>query len=202
MGRYILVGIILLIVSLFSTSVSAQKEDFEEFIHQDKLYKTGSSWFTIGSGVGYFPTFDRQQRNFMVDFNGRIKKNYFTLGFHYDGDNFITVRSGQRFYEFHGGYGWRSENLKRNIYAYLGPGYAMGYVFKYSRRVINTENRYEQTIYQSFNTLSLYGEVQYVRKVFYDIGMGAAFYASLNKHYQTVGVRLFMYFSTAYIDDI
>lgn len=181
---------------------ASQEEDFPEFIHKDKLYKTGSSWFTIGSGLGYFPGFDRKQRNFMVDLNSRIKKHYFTLGFHYDGDNFITLKSGQRFFEFHGGYGWRSENLNRNLYVYAGPGYALGHVFHHSQRTILPDVEYETTYYKSFTGLSLYGEVQYAQKIFYDIGVGTALYASVNKNYQTVGIRLFLYFSTAYIDDI
>ncbi len=95
-------------VSIF-VATAQDEDDFPEFIHQNKLYKTGSSWFTIGSGLGYFPLLNSKQTNFSVDLNSRWKKHYFTLGFHYDGDEFITIRSGQRYYEFHAGYGWRNE---------------------------------------------------------------------------------------------
>ena len=198
MGRYwIFIILILLSVSFYC---EAQKDDdFPEFIYQNKLYKTGSSWFTIGSGVGYFPLFNSKQKNFSIDLNSRIKKHYFTLGFHYDGDEFIIKRSGQRYFEFHAGYGWRSENLKRNIYAYVGPSYALGYVFNHTKKVITSSSVYETKYYTAFNVPGLYGELQYVQKIFYDLGVGAGFYASVNKHYQVVGARVFLYFSTAYI---
>lgn len=202
MGRFTCILFFSWIAIGLPLNSAAQEEDFPDLIHQNKLYKTGSSWFTIGGGVGYFPALNRQQRNFIVDINSRIKKHYFTVGFHYEGDNFITQRSGQRFFEFHGGYGWRAENLKRNLYAYIGPGYAFGYVFHHYHRMITDQQDYTLTYYNAFNGPSIYGEAHYVRKIFYDIGIGAGVYASANKNYQTVGVRLFIYLSTAYIDKV
>ncbi len=197
-----LVMFFMLITILPLCSTAQDNEDFPEFIHRNKLYKTGSSWITIGGGSGYFPLFKIQQKNFCVDVNGRWKKHYFTLGFHYDGNEFITVRSGQRYFEFHGGYGWRSENLNRNLYAYIGPGYAFGYVFNREIQLITADTTLISARYLSFNTPNIYGEIQYTQKIFYDIGIGLALYGSANKHYQTVGIRLFVYFSTAFIDDI
>ncbi|MEA3443917.1 MAG: hypothetical protein U9R19_04240 [Bacteroidota bacterium] len=200
MDRY-KVFIILILLGISFSGV-AQEENLPDFIYQNKLYKTGSSWFTIGSGIGYFPAFDKQQKNFSVDLNSRWKKHYFALGFHYDGDEFITVRSGQRCFEFHAGYGLRSENLKRNLYAYIGPSYALGYVFDHSESLITANAVYETKKYRAFNVPGIYGEARYVQKIFYDIGVGMGLYASANKYYQIIGIRLFLYFSTAYITKV
>ena len=170
----------------------AQDEEYSvDFIYKDKLYKTGSWWMTAGHGYGYFRKLDRSQQNFNVDLTGRFRKNYFTLGYHYSGDESILYSSGERLNDIYFGYGIRKEDLKKNFYFYAGPSYAFGYVSV-------PESGYAK----GFRTIGLYGELQYTQKIFYDIGLGVSVFGSTNMEYQVVGAQLHIYFSTAFIDDI
>ena len=201
----------------------SQKEKYaEDFIHNNKLYTTGSWWLSVGAGRGYFPTPSLLQKSFDVDITGRIKQHYFNIGYHYTGNNSILEKSGQRLNDIHLGYTLRHETLKHNFSVYGGPSYAFGYVFDHfvllnarSKNLIesvlidehnNLDNMHVSAsmrkYYKGFRTIGFYGKVQYIHKIFYDIGIGASLYVSANKYYQVVGIQASLYFSTAFIADL
>ena len=223
MPKSLFISLIFVLFIIGSFKALSQNEKYtEDFIYKDKLYKTGSWWISGSTGLGYFGKRNIQQKNFAVGITGRYKQHYLTVGYHFSGDNSIIRRSGQRLNDIYFGYGLRHETLKHNVHVYAGPGYAFGYVYDHffisnsrSRgmaNIITSEslNSFAGTkfsantinYYKGFRTIGLYAKVEYIQKIFYDIGIGAAAYASVNKYYQVVGVQVSVYFSTAFIADI
>ena len=222
MPKYLFIPAFLILFVNISFQVYSQDDEYtEDFIYNNKLYKTGSWWLSVSTGVGYFNKMTVQQKNFDVGLTGRFQKYYITTGYHFSGDNSIIKKSGQRLNDIYLAYGLRHETLKHNVHIFAGPSYAFGYVYDHyylsnirskgitesvslddspflnTKLTANTIN-----YYKGFRTIGFYGKVQYIQKIFYDIGIGASVYASVNKYYQVVGVQVSLYFSTAFIADI
>jgi len=185
--------ITLLLWLVLSESLTSQNT-FDKVIYQNKLYQPETAWFTVGAGLGYQATLKNMEKNLSVGINFRIKKirdYYFNVGYHFTSDEIIYKRSMQRLTDLHAGIGVRREELKQNIYFFLGPSNSYGYIYNYTDSL---GDRY----YKGFNTIGLYSEFQYTFKIFYDIGIGTSFYASINKYYKVVGAQLHLYFSMSY----
>ncbi|MCX6257480.1 MAG: hypothetical protein NTW49_06235 [Bacteroidia bacterium] len=187
---------VLMLFLIFTFRLSAQAQDeYKKIVYQDKIYQTGSSWFTIGAGAGFETSLKDLEKNLSMGINFRIKDQYFNVGYHFSSDEMIYKRSMQRLTDLHVGIGIRREDLKHNVYFFGGPSNSYGYIYNYSD---STGTKY----YKGFNTIGIYTEFQYTWKIFYDIGIGPSFYANINQYYKVVGVQLHLYFSTAYRNKI
>jgi hypothetical protein len=155
------------------------------FIIGNKKLKYYNSWLTVGGGIQQNLTYKRSY-GFAggVDFNFHINKHYFQLG---------TVITGEKFgsydnYQFHLGYGKRFEDNNIHTAVFAGISYATGYA------KVDSSGRYER----AYKEPGLYLEGQIVKKITYDVGIGASVFLDWNQEQGIAGGRLIIYFSGAY----
>jgi hypothetical protein len=157
------------------------------FVVDNKKFQYYNNWLTIGGGGQQNLTYKREL-GFAggLDFNFHIKKNYFQAG---------TLLSGERFgsynnYQLHLGYGKRFEDKDYHFAAFLGVSYSTG----------NQITMIDSTKYikRTFNQPGLYIQGEIVKKITYDVGMGASLFIDWNQEQSMVGLRFILYFSGAY----
>lgn len=155
------------------------------FILDGKKLKFYNSWLTAGAGIQQNLTYKRTYGfSGGVDFQFHIKQQYFQLG---------TLITGEKFgfydnYQFHLGYGRRFEDKSLHAAAFIGISYATGYA------KVDSSGHYER----AFKEPGIYIEGQVVKKVTYDVGIGASIFADWNSEQAIAGGRLIIYFSGAY----
>ncbi len=155
-----------------------------EFVMDNKKFKYYNKWFTLGAGVQQNLTYKRDV-GFTggADFNFHIKRNYFQAGLEVMGETATNFTN----YEFHLGYGARYEDKDVHFSAFIGPSYSTGYAKMYD------------TIYsRAYSLPGMYGQVEIVKKIAYDVGIGVALYGDVNKEQTLVGFIGILYFSGSY----
>lgn len=178
------------IIILFNSLIFAQEE--KEFIKNDAIYKRGSNWVTISSGLGYNFKLKTQETNADVSFALQAyKKLCLQSGYHLSSDEFFLNRSLQSLKDIHLGVGMRKEDSDFNYACFIGPSYSYGSYF-YGTYLMNRK------LYKTFRTVGLFANAQITYKLFYDIGIGLSLYTSINKYYQIAGVQVHLYLSGAY----
>lgn len=154
------------------------------FVIDNKMFRYYNNWITLGAGI---------QQNFSygyklgfsggVDFNFHVKQHYFQTG---------TVITGERFgfynnYQFHLGYGKRYEDKNFHAAGFVGPSYSIGY------------GKVGDTVYtRPYKQVGVYGQVELIKKITYDVGAGVALFADYNQEQTLIGARFLIYFSGAY----
>jgi hypothetical protein len=155
-----------------------------EFVVNNKRFKFYNNWITVGGGGQQNLTYKRPM-GFAggLDFNFHVKQNYFQLG---------TIISGERFglynnYQFHFGYGKRFEDKDVHFSGFIGVSYSTGY------------GKVGDSVYtRPFNQPGLYAQAEVIKKVTYDVGVGASLFADWNQEQAIIGARFIIYFSGAY----
>lgn len=157
------------------------------FVVDNKKFQYYNNWLTIGGGGQQNLTYKREL-GFAggLDFNFHIKKNYFQVG---------TLLSGERFgsynnYQLHLGYGKRFEDKDYHFAAFLGVSYSSG-----NQVTLIDSTKY---IKRTFNQPGLYIQGEIVKKITYDVGMGASLFIDWNQEQSMIGLRFILYFSGAY----
>lgn len=148
-------------------------------------YKVYNNWVSAGAGAAHNFTYGRQQFCLGLNFNFHIKQHYFRAGLLLSGDAFGSYNN----YQFHATYGKRIEKKQYNIAAFAGPSFSSGY------------KKVNGTYYanQFYNEPGIFGVMQFIYKIKYDIGIGPALYIDANR-YQTIGgIKLDIYFSSSFI---
>jgi len=168
-------------------SKKATKSPDSIFVVDNKKFQYYNNWLTIGGGGQQNLSYKREL-GFAggLDFNFHIKKNYFQAG---------TLLSGERFgsynnYQLHLGYGKRFEDKDYHFAAFLGVSYSSG-----NQVTLIDSTRY---IKRAFNQPGLYIQGDVVKKITYDVGMGASLFIDWNQEQSMIGLRFILYFSGAY----
>ncbi|MCE9538563.1 MAG: hypothetical protein K8R85_05015, partial [Bacteroidetes bacterium] len=93
-------------------------------------------------------------------------------------------------YQLHLGYGKRFEDKDFHFAAFLGVSYSTG----------NQVTLFDSTKYvkRTFNQPGLYIQGEIIKKITYDVGMGASLFIDWNQEQSMVGLRFILYFSGAY----
>ena len=155
-----------------------------EFVMDNKKFKYYNKWFTIGAGVQQNLTYKRDL-GFAggADFNFHIKRNYFQIGMDITGESTTVLTN----YEFHIGYGVRYEDKDVHFSAFIGPSFSTGYAKEFD------------TIYiRPYNQFGMYAQVEAVKKIAYDVGIGFSLFADWNQEQSIIGFRGILYFSGSY----
>ena len=160
---------------------------FPQVKYNDKIYKTGSNWFTVGYGAGWHTNKDVYNQNFSMAYHHRYRAMYFNLGWHFSSPEFFRSRPMEKLNDIHAGAGLRFEGRWYNFGFFIGPSFATTWL------------PMNENLSQINNQLGAHTELQFTFKYFYDMGIGCSLYGSFNKRYQVVGVQLHLYFSNAFV---
>lgn len=193
--------VFILFTAFFSAIFGQTEIDPEsEFIYQGRHFVPHSPWWTVGLGYGYNIGENNFEPNFLFDVHFRVKKkHYLATGFLTSRNQFLDKYGDNIFLphsyvknsvnSLHFLYGWRGEKLFHNYGFFIGPAFNWGFDYLYS----NNNGDYHQGYFEP----GIYTSLQYTRKFFYDLGVGATLWASINKSYQVIGLSIHFYFSTA-----
>lgn len=171
-------------------SVKSKKtNDFPDsiFVVDNKKFQYYNNWLTIGGGGQQNLSYKREL-GFAggLDFNFHIKKNYFQAGILLSGERFGSYNN----YQLHLGYGKRFEDKDYHFAAFLGVSYSTG-----NQVTLIDSTKY---IKRTFNQPGLYIQGEVVKKITYDVGMGASLFIDWNQEQSMIGLRFILYFSGAY----
>jgi hypothetical protein len=154
------------------------------FVLNNKKLSYYNNWLTIGGGINQNLTYNRKF-GFAggLDFNFHIQRHYFELGAFLSGEQFGFYDN----YEFHLGYGKRYEDKDVHFAGFACLSYSTGY------------GKVGDTVYtRPFKQPGIFAQVEAVKKVTYDVGIGASFFVDYNQEQSIFGARLILYFSGAY----
>ncbi|MES2396075.1 MAG: hypothetical protein V4549_08735 [Bacteroidota bacterium] len=172
-----------------ASTKSKKKTDSPDsiFVVDNKKFQYYNNWLTIGGGGQQNLTYKREL-GFAggLDFNFHIKKNYFQSGILLSGERFGSYNN----YQVHLGYGKRFEDKDYHFAAFLGVSYSSG----------NQVTLVDSTKYvkRTFNQPGLYIQGEIIKKITYDVGMGASLFIDWNQEQSMIGLRFILYFSGAY----
>jgi hypothetical protein len=168
------------------------QENFKrEIIINNKRFRVYNNWFSGGGGLGFNTGIPFLQTIIAVNVNFHIRQYYFRLGGMMTGDNFGLWNN----YQLHLGYiPLRRETEKYNLAILGGISYLTGY--QYVGLDINHNHVYNNA--HPYATVGGYAEIQYIHKIYYDAGIGGAFFLNVCDKNSIIGVRADIYLSGAY----
>ncbi|MFO7791132.1 MAG: hypothetical protein ACQES1_10740 [Bacteroidota bacterium] len=173
--------------------LSKWEKRFPQIRIGDKIYQTGSNWFTAGFGPGRSTTLREDHLNMALAYHFRYKPIYFKIGYHYTDEKFFLHNRLQNITfhnDFVGAVGIRHEERYFNLAFFVGPTLAYGSIARPD----------DSSIADKYLALGVIPEIQLTFKFFYDVGIGTSLYGSFNKYHQCIGLRFHVYFSGAYRD--
>ncbi|MBL7883002.1 MAG: hypothetical protein JNL69_02965 [Bacteroidia bacterium] len=156
------------------------------FVINNKKFKYYNNWVTAGAGTHQNLSYKRAL-GFTVglDYNFHIKQHYFQLGTNILGERFGFYTN----YQFHLGYGKRFEDKDIHFAAFGGLSYSSGY------------GKVDTLYSRHYSEPGIYVQAEFVKKITWDVGIGASLFADINQEQSLVGLRLVLYFSGAYKGD-
>jgi hypothetical protein len=177
-----------LLLFCFSFPLCAQQKsdtiDLKKIIViENKKFKVYNNWISGGPGVAYNSAVPQLQFALGFDYNFHMRAKYFQFGLLMSGDAFRTYNN----YQLHLGYGKRDENTFYNLAMFAGISYSSGYK--------KIGQLYSSEPYKAFG---VYGSLQYIKKISYDVGIGPALFVDINTNHRIAGALLVLYFSGAY----
>ncbi|MES2591537.1 MAG: hypothetical protein V4608_06610 [Bacteroidota bacterium] len=157
------------------------------FVMENKKFQYYNNWMSFGGGVQQNITYKREL-GFVaaVDVNFHIKRNYLQAGALISGERFAHYNN----YQLHFGYVRRFEDNDLHYSAAIGPTYSWGFQVVPIDPVKNT--------IRSYNEPGFYIQGEVIKKISYDVGMGACLFTDVNKEQSMIGLRFTLYFSGAY----
>ncbi len=157
------------------------------FVTDNKKFKYYNNWLTAGAGVQENLT-RKSNVGFAagLNFNFHIRQHYFQTGTEITGERFGNYNNAQ----FHLGYGKRFEDKNVNFAAFLGFSYSSGFQITQIDSLTYNKRHYNQP--------GLYFQAEVIKKITYDVGLGANLFADWNQEQTLIGIRFILYFSGAY----
>lgn len=157
------------------------------FVVENNKFQYYNNWLSFGGGVQQNLTYKREL-GFAggVDFNFHVKNTYLQVGALISGRKFSSYNN----YQLHFGYVRRFEDKDYHFSAGMGVSYSSGYQIEPLDSV--------KTYTRFYNQPGLYIQGEVIKKVTYDVGIGACLFADWNKEQSMMGLRFTLYFSGAY----
>jgi hypothetical protein len=179
--------LLLFIFALGPLVIQAQeihaKDTKEEItIKKDRFLKK-TNWIAVG--IGYGQKLNSSDYSFPGSLNAyfHVKNIYFNAGIMRSKlDVLLSKYSGNYLTDIHGTVGFRTETRKSSFSYFAGPSYVHGLLDS-------------ATLYKG---IGAYAEIQYIQKIYYDIGLGSSVFVNYNRDFPIVGIRLDFYFSNAF----
>jgi hypothetical protein len=170
------------------TATYKLQENFKrEIIINNKRFRVYNNWFSGGVGPGWNTAYPRLQFVIGINYNFHVRRHYFRVGGMMTGDNFGLWNN----YQVHAGWiPYRKETEKYNLAMLGGISYTTGYNY------IGPPLMYDNN--HPYATVGGYAELQYIRKIYYDVGYGGAFFVNANDKGVIFGIRADFYLSGAF----
>ncbi len=161
------------------------------FVINNNKFDYYNNWVTFGLGGQQNITYQRDL-GFVgeLNCNFHIKHQYFQVGAMLSGNTFGSYNN----YALRAGYGKRFEDKDYHFAAFLDITYSSGYQLTRIDSITYT-TKYVRRNYSQPGLL-LQGEV--VKKITYDVGMGACLFVDWNKEQTMIGFKFILYFSGGY----
>jgi hypothetical protein len=161
----------------------------QEIVYDGKRYKVWSNYLTGGSmpGGSINSAIPTSQTAAALDFNFHIKKEYFQAGVLLSGNVFGDWNNSA----IHFCWGKKIEKNKYFFAAYGGVDYSLFYPWQKD----SVPARFTSP---ALNEIGAYAAIQNFWKIKYDVGAGCTIFASYNTKQYLVGLRLELFFSSAY----
>ncbi len=155
-----------------------------EFVIKNNRFRYYNNWITIGGGFQQNLTYKRSL-GFAggLDFNFHVKQHYLQTGILVTGENYNFLTN----YQFHLGYAKRFEDKDVQFVIAVGPTISSGYA-----KVGDT------TYTRHYVEPGLYLQGDVIKKIKYDVGIGASLFADWNQEQTIVGLKFILYFSGSY----
>lgn len=183
---FILAFCILFGEKYFAQSDTTKFDPKKEIAYDGKRYRVYNNWLSVGAGAGYNTRWPKDEKNIGADFSFHIKTHQLRAGGFMSGVDYTAANN----YSFHLCYGLRKEREKYNLSAFIGPSTS------YFRRPLSDSSNYNlATVY---NIVGGYAVIEAIYKIKYDVGIGGQVFCDYNQVQMVYGVRLVLYFSSAY----
>ena len=159
------------------------KDTKEEItIKKDRFLKK-TNWVTLGWGYGQKLNSSDYSFPGSLNFYFHVKQVYFNLGAMRSKLDVFTGSYTENFLtDYHGTIGFRSETRKNSFSYFAGPSYVHGLLDSVT----------------TFKGIGAYAEIQFIQKIYYDIGIGSSIFVNYNRSFPILGIRLDFYFSNAF----
>ena len=182
--RRILLLLILLISfrNSYAQEIHAKDTKEEITIKKDRFLKK-TNWVTLGFGYGQKLNSSDYSFPGSLNIYFHVKNVYFNTGIMRTKlDVLLAKYSGDFLTDIHGTVGFRTETRKNSFSYFAGPSYVHG--------LLDSATAYKG--------IGAYAEIQYIQKIYYDIGLGSSVFVNYNRSFPIVGIRLDFYFSNAF----
>lgn len=170
------------IENALAQDIRAKNTKEEVTIKKDRFLKK-SNWLTLG--IGYGQKLNSPDYSYPGSLNVyfHVKQVYLNAGVMRSKLDVLLARySGDFMTDYHLSVGFRNETRKSSFSYFAGPSYVHGLLDSATK----------------FNGIGAYAEVQYIRKIYYDIGLGSSIFVNYNRDFPLIGIRLDFYFSNAF----
>ncbi len=172
----------LLVVKLHAQEINAKNTKEEITIKKDRFLKK-TNWLTLGWGYGQKLNSNEYAFPGSLNTYFHLKNVYFNAGVMRSKLDVLRSRySGNYLTDLHGTVGFRTESRKNSFSYFAGPSYVFG--------LLDSSSRYKG--------IGAYAEVQYIQKIYYDIGIGSSVFINYNRYFPILGIRIDFYFSNAF----
>jgi hypothetical protein len=164
-----------------------EKPTDSSFVLNNNKFQYFNNWVNIGLGGQQNITY-QHNLGFVgsLDCYFHIKHEYFQGGFMITGNSFGDYDN----YQLHVGYGKRFEDRDYQFAAFLNVTYSSGVHVTQVDSLHSTERVY--------SVPGLYAEGEVVKKVTYDLGLGACLFVDWNQEQSMIGLKFVLYFSGGY----
>lgn len=185
-------NLILLILFIFAGGIAraqfpVPKTEQTHIFYKGKRYKVKSNWLTIGAGKTSDFGVAKEMISAAIDYNFYWKKGLWKFGYYRNGNLSYYQNSVLHVNDLHVAYGFRNQTTRRNLAAFAGISRISGIDFNLDKKA-----------FTPFKTFGVYADIEAVRKITYDVGIGISLYGNYNVSLPLIGIRLDLYFSNAY----
>ncbi len=160
-----------------------------EVVFEKKRYRIWNNYVTGGVGVAVSPQRGDVQRLGGGDFNFHLRKQYCQIGGFISGTSLAFAKNNL---QVHGCYGKRIEKSNYNFAIFGGLSYSYGFF------LVSDTSSSTGLAPVDYSVMGLYACSQFVYKFKYDLGIGVAVFADVNRRQQLFGGKIILYLSGAY----
>lgn len=187
--RILQIHLLMLCMALFSSLTSYAQQTATEKRDEKTMernfdgmrYKMRNNYVNFGIGFGQNFS-NRRSAPVGIGYNFHMGKMFFQAGYNRSELPFLWGSYTENFVnDLHLAFVIRKETKKLNLAYVMGAGRAWGLKSN-----------------KSISEMAAYAEIQFIRKLYYDVGAGLSLFVNYNREYPMAGVRFDFFLSSSY----